>query len=80
MASMRASRIFFCSSVSVLHLENKACCSSVRMDSPSAEKNWARVIPIAWHTASNVGIVGALLRLNIFVMVEWESPDSLPRR
>ena len=40
--------------------------------STSSAKNCAKVMPNALHTASKVGSVGALFRLNIFVTVEWE--------
>ena len=53
---IRSSRSRFCSSVSVLHVENSFCCSSVIGDSPSSVKNCANVIPNALHTASKVGM------------------------
>ena len=61
----------FCSSVKVLHFANSARCSSVISAGPfPSEKNCAKVIPNALHTASKVGSVGALFLLNIFVTVE----------
>lgn len=72
-----SSRRRFCSSVKVLHLENRSRCSSVNcIGSSPSEKNCDKVIPNARHTASRVGSVGALFRLNILVTVEWERPDS----
>ena len=60
----------------VLHFANKMCCSSVNSGLFPSVKNCAKVIPNALQTASKVGSVGALFRLNIFVTVEWERPDS----
>lgn len=52
---------------------------SIRGLFPSV-KNCAKVIPNALQTASKVGSVGALFRLNIFVTVEWERLDSFANR
>lgn len=81
MVSISFRRASFCFSDSVLHLANRARCSSVISAAllPS-EKNWDRVMPNAAHTASKVGRVGALFRLNIFVTVECERFASFARR
>ena len=81
MRFMRRSRASFWPSFRVLHAANKVRCSSVSSAGvfPS-EKNCDKVIPNARHTASRVGMVGALLRLKRFVMVDWERLASLPSR
>lgn len=79
--SMRSSRRFFCRSVRELHLAKRVRCSSVSWaGSTSSAKNCAKVMPNALHTASKVGSVGALFRLNIFVTVEWERLASFASR
>src|SRR5699024_7924204 len=79
-ASISSRRICFCLSVRVLHFEKSFCCSSVNRDSSPSAKNWASVMPNALHTASEVGSVGALFLLNIFVTVEWERLASFASR
>lgn len=81
MRFMSRSRASFWSSFKVLHAAKRVRCSSVNSAGvfPS-EKNCDKVIPNARHTASRVGMVGALLRLKRFVMVDWERPASLPSR
>ena len=68
MRFMSRSRASFWPSFRVLHAANKVRCSSVNSAGvfPS-EKNCDKVIPNARHTASRVGMVGALLRLKRFV-------------
>ena len=81
MRFMRRSRASFWPSFRVLHAANKVRCFSVSSAGvfPS-EKNCDKVIPNARHTASRVGMVGALFRLKRLVIVEWERLASLPSR
>lgn len=62
------------------HFENSNLCSPVKKSSSPSKKNCAKVIANALHTASEVGGVGALFLLNIFVTVEWERFASFANR
>ena len=65
----------------VFHSLSISFWSGVRVtgSSPSA-KNCERVMPKPLQSDSSVGIVGALLRLNIFDIVDWGTPEILESR
>lgn len=69
----------FCSDVRERHFENNSCWSFESSTSVPSEKNCTRLIPNESQMTCNVLILGSVLRLNIFEMVDMESPDSFAK-
>lgn len=62
------------------HCSNNAACSLERGTILLLLKNWLNVIPNASQIASNVDMLGIVLRWKIFAMVEVGSFDSFTKR